>query len=212
MIARALAPPAAVRTSATSLSSPTIRWPSVDVQSCGPRDSATVPTGDELKFRWQAVKTEGRDGYYGGPFYPSKDFVAAGQRANERIWILDKFFYDPRGRAVLSQILPATQVGNVRIISLTRPSPAELNGYRQLRATQRAFAPGLVEWQALNSREAYPYVHDRFAIIDGELWHFGSTVGGAHETFHAYTRGFDAAATGMDQFFLALWKDVGGNP
>lgn len=34
-------------------------------------------------------------------------------------------------------------------------------------------------------------IHDRYAILDDELFHFGSTVGGYEEHFTAYTRGWD---------------------
>lgn len=37
------------------------------------------------------------------------------------------------------------------------------------------------------------YIHDRFAILDNELFHFGGTVGGkAEEGFTAYSCGWDA--------------------
>ena len=37
----------------------------------------------------------------------------------------------------------------------------------------------------------YPFVHDRFAIVDDELWHFGATVGGFHHGVNAATRGWN---------------------
>ena len=46
--------------------------------------------------------------------------------------------------------------------------------------------------------------HDRFAVIDHELWHFGSTVGGAHPTFGAVTRGWDGMK--FREVFEKIWK------
>ena len=34
-------------------------------------------------------------------------------------------------------------------------------------------------------------IHDRYAILDDELFHFGSTVGGLKEHFTTYSRGWD---------------------
>jgi hypothetical protein len=45
--------------------------------------------------------------------------------------------------------------------------------------------------------------HDRFAVIDYELWHFGSTVGGAHPKFGAVTRGWDGEE--FRKVFNTIW-------
>lgn len=52
----------------------------------------------------------------------------------------------------------------------------------------------------------YPYVHDRFAVVDDELWHFGATVGGLHHGVNAATRGWSATAVGAVQFFGQVWS------
>jgi len=53
-------------------------------------------------------------------------------------------------------------------------------------------------------------VHDRFAIIDDELWHFGATVGGFHASVNAASRGWNAHATGAVDFFELVWKKCKG--
>ena len=35
----------------------------------------------------------------------------------------------------------------------------------------------------------FDHIHDRFAIIDDELWHFGATVGGFHSQVSAAQEG-----------------------
>lgn len=52
----------------------------------------------------------------------------------------------------------------------------------------------------------FNYIHDRFAIIDSELWHFGATVGGFHSQVSAVTRGWDAAKHGAIEFFDLAWQ------
>jgi len=51
------------------------------------------------------------------------------------------------------------------------------------------------------------YLHDRFAIIDDELWHFGATVGGFHSSVNAVSRGWRASEHGAIEFFEFLWKE-----
>jgi len=52
----------------------------------------------------------------------------------------------------------------------------------------------------------FPYVHDRFAIIDDELWHFGATVGGLHNLVNAASRGWDVDEHGAVSFFERAWS------
>lgn len=48
-------------------------------------------------------------------------------------------------------------------------------------------------------------IHDRFAVIDDELWHFGATVGGFHTSVNAASRGWPAGAVGAIKFFELAW-------
>lgn len=48
-------------------------------------------------------------------------------------------------------------------------------------------------------------IHDRFAVIDDELWHFGATVGGFHASVNAASRGWPAGAVGAIEFFELAW-------
>ena len=60
---------------------------------------------------------------------------------------------------------------------------------RQRSITVRGVVPGAYQIE-LDAAPygGFPYVHDRFAIIDSELLHFGSTVGGLHPDVSAATR------------------------
>lgn len=51
-----------------------------------------------------------------------------------------------------------------------------------------------------------PFVHDRFAVVDDELWHFGATVGGLHHKVNAATRGWDAVSAQAERFFNEVWR------
>jgi hypothetical protein len=52
----------------------------------------------------------------------------------------------------------------------------------------------------------FPFLHDRFAAIDNELWHFGSTVGGLHNSLTAYSRGWDAKDHNFIDLFNLAWE------
>ena len=52
----------------------------------------------------------------------------------------------------------------------------------------------------------FDYIHDRFAIIDDELWHFGGTAGGFHSSVSAASRGWRATDHGAIDFFEMAWN------
>ena len=52
----------------------------------------------------------------------------------------------------------------------------------------------------------FDYIHDRFAIIDDELWHFGGTTGGFHASVTAASRGWSATEHGAIKFFEMAWN------
>ncbi len=49
-------------------------------------------------------------------------------------------------------------------------------------------------------------VHDRFAIFDDELWHFGGTVGGIMKAVNAYSRGWNSEDHRAKDFFDDIWR------
>lgn len=53
-----------------------------------------------------------------------------------------------------------------------------------------------------------PEVHDRFAIVDNELWHFGANVGGTHKSVNCFSRGWPAREYGAADFFQDYWKEA----
>jgi hypothetical protein len=53
--------------------------------------------------------------------------------------------------------------------------------------------------------QKFDFIHDRFAIIDDELWHFGATVGGFHAKVSAASRGWRASDHGAIEFFKMAW-------
>ena len=48
---------------------------------------------------------------------------------------------------------------------------------------------------------AYHRVHDRFAIMDQEIWHFGAAVGGMHGSLSAFSRGWKDEENTLRDYF-----------
>lgn len=47
-------------------------------------------------------------------------------------------------------------------------------------------------------------VHDRFALVDDRIWHFGAAIGGMHDKLHAYTGPWND----VDSAFKTLTDDL----
>jgi hypothetical protein len=63
---------------------------------------------------------------------------------------------------------------------------------------------GSVSWRSLKD-----YAHDRLAVIDGQFWHFGGTVGGFQTGITGASYGWDAQKTRAEDLFMQLWKSAG---
>lgn len=50
-----------------------------------------------------------------------------------------------------------------------------------------------------------PFPHDRFAVTDGEFWHFGGSNLGLEMTLTAVSRGWKALTLGVRPFIEAAW-------
>lgn len=55
---------------------------------------------------------------------------------------------------------------------------------------------------------AAPFPHDRFAVTDGEFWHFGGSAGGYERCLTAVSRGWKAKEVGVAAFVEAVWAEM----
>ena len=77
--------------------------------------------------------------------------------------------------------------------------------YASVRRTVKIFYLG-----GMKSNEA-PFPHDRFAVTDGEFWHFGGTAGGIEQCLTAVSRGWRAKDIGVEAFMDAVWSALSDN-
>lgn len=66
----------------------------------------------------------------------------------------------------------------------------------------------IIECRMGMESRATPFPHDRFAITDGEFWHFGGTVGGLEPCLTAVSRGWKVSDVGAEIFFNGVWDHL----
>jgi hypothetical protein len=200
------------------LPSKAILWAAQD--GCGNLESGDFdrfPNIEAIKYRYGSKHPS-----------PLNVFGEAISVAQERIWIIDHYFLEPdsekgqrthRVNKIIDWIfcdsMKATdiriltdelevnpnQMDSSTVVSEFKKCADALNDCRKNTGVDKCN----IEVR-FNLDRIYPYVHDRFAIIDDELWHFGATVGGFHAQVSAATRGWRASDCKADEFFESAWS------
>ncbi|EJM18911.1 hypothetical protein PMI21_01882 [Pseudomonas sp. GM18] len=149
------------------------------------------------------------------------EFSNAILAAQSRVWIIDKRILSDDGKKpkhnqrlekVSNWFRDTDQLKSVRILTGAPPDQNEaLDVFSDLskEVTDRRgplYPP--LDAQIKFTINKFPYIHDRFAIIDDELWHFGATVGGFHRHVNAASRGWDVNAHKAIDFFEMAWKGL----
>jgi hypothetical protein len=161
---------------------------------------------------------------------PMKAFGKAASMALDRVWIVDEYFFMP-GKHKYFSVKETIDARIVRILDWL-PSTLQANDVRILTKKHAEVGSGVLDLLAARAREINntrtrgtiqcsiqirdhlrkdaDYIHDRFAIVDNELWHFGGTVGGFQASVSAASRGWNATELGASDFFEMAW-DLGAN-
>lgn len=131
--------------------------------------------------------------------------------AEVHVLVLDHHF-DKQGADILGGALILSQVRDVRVLtgwrSLDDSDREELVNVltESCNEERRDGRQVEVRWRATLSRAGFPFLHDRFAITDGALWHFGATVGGGHSGLTAVSGPWPATETRAVLFFEECWR------
>jgi hypothetical protein len=173
-------------------------------------DSTKFPKLEAIKVRKAAFPAE-----------PLAAFVAEVKRAQDRILVLDENLFKKEGEItsqvrvgqVLDWFPDSFAASDVRLLTASF-GDTNLEGViieqfaeraRQINSMS-AYSSGFTIKVRFTLKTKFPYVHDRFAIIDDELWHFGATVGGLHSQVNAATRGWSADEHHAKDFFDLAWN------
>ena len=183
---------------------PQLLWPSIEyrtrIENC---DAPRFPAMEQIHER--------RNMHHGGIVLKMVAFETAIKSALTRVLVLDPHF-DGAGVNVLGPALSRSQASDVRL--LTSRSDIDDHDRERWRKTlvhylnlNRSRSGGVeVRWSTKLDRRSFPFLHDRFAIVDDGPWHFGSTVGGGHPGLTAASGPWSASDTRAVEFFEECWS------
>jgi hypothetical protein len=178
-----------------------------DLHFLGPDGALSrFPNRDELQ----------RLGSLPNPAYLST-FIEHAWRATTRIWVLDQHFIE-HGYQGLLRALAGAVVRDVRIVS--ERIQDKHSRLEKMRATSDAawsrgrprgamrMAPTRVQWLDRLTRRppVFPFAHDRFVIVDDNLWHFGYASCGSGNCLSAASGPWPEINTNAVDFFERLWE------
>lgn len=150
---------------------------------------------------------------------PLQKFGKAVSDAQDRVWIVDEYLLIPdsgkptkRIEQILTWLPLWFAASDIRLLTKQHQevSDDDLKKFQQ-RAQEinnqavRREKECRIELRMHLTKDC-DFIHDRFAIIDDELWHFGGTVGGFHSRVSAASRGWRAADHGAISFFEEIWN------
>lgn len=163
---------------------------------------------------------EARSRKYSGNPAPLQKFGNAVADAQERVWIVDDYLLIPdsgspaeRIEQILTWLPLWLAASDIRfltrrtlgvdesVLKKFQQRAQEINNYPARRGKLCS-----IEIKRHLSDRNCDFIHDRFAIVDDELWHFGATVGGFHAKVSAASRGWRAADHGAIAFFEEIWN------
>ncbi len=180
-----------------------------------------MPNGDRDRFPNMAAIVARKSAIQPNPL---ATFGEAVSQAQGRIWVIDPYFLDAGEGSRQDRIssilrwMPETMPANdIKFLTKSQNSNGnkEIDNdlakeFREHAALINMFRPKGASKCVIEVRFTlktnFDYMHDRFAIIDDELWHFGATVGGFHSLVSAATRGWRVSDHGAEEFFNLAWN------
>ncbi|WP_201591401.1 hypothetical protein [Psychrobacter fozii] len=141
-------------------------------------------------------------------------FTQSLRHASERVWILDTYMNKNLSNngvfeSLLKSIIINSSTLDVRFYLKSKVNESEIKGLidfsndeiREQRGSN--VATNIV----CGFYDDLSYLHDRFAIIDNILWHFGSDVGASLPSLHATSYGWNVDKLNIINFFEELWAE-----
>ena len=184
-------------------SDPRLLWPSVEFGSSPTGcDLSHFPDMERVRYRHQ-LSTNGMD-------LALSAFDAAVSQSQHSVLVLDPHF-DKAGVNALAPALASSHASDIRL--LTGRGDVSEDERELLKETLMQYLnmdrpphrSAEVRWSTELDRRRFPFLHDRFAIVDAALWHFGSTVGGGHSGLTAASGPWAAVSARAIEFFDECW-------
>ena len=135
-------------------------------------------------------------------------FTSAVENSVSCILVLDPHF-DKVGVDALAPAMESSSAKDIWL--LTGGSKRESEEWRQTLEEYRNWDRAgshrtQVRWSTRLDKNSFPFLHDRFAVVDGGLWHFGSTAGGGHRGLTAASGPWPEDDTRGKLFFEECWR------
>ena len=126
-------------------------------------------------------------------------------RCSSRFLILDLHFDAEAVRVLKNKVGQAFGLTELRLITSEPKARSEFEAVRASLLDVNRLANGECYRITIVDRRSADF-HDRFAVTDNELWHFGGTVGCLEARMTAVSRGWPAVDTEFIELFEILWK------
>jgi hypothetical protein len=119
--------------------------------------------------------------------------------------------FSKRGMIALRETLiqGTSMIRDLRVITAEKDGIEVFQDMKKALYSDGRFSAAIKVGVALMVRNSPPLIHDRFAVTDGELWHFGGTVSGEHK-LTAASRGWRAEDHRFVNAFNEAWGIVEG--
>ena len=185
---------------------PKIMWPSINYENRS-NDLEYFPNFDLQNY----CNKNGGSGIF------SNQFQDAMLNAQNHIFIIDSYILKPSSEHSdflihFKTCIELTEAKLVRIISSKPKNYVEqFNKYNSIEQEKRRVNGQKRDFEIsckYIKKSTFRMPHDRFAIVDDELWHWGANVGGTHHEVNAFSRGWSAARTNAHEFFNTLWANA----
>lgn len=176
---------------------PALLWPSTDGRS--PKDATQFPLEWEIRRRRDLCGTSSMT---------LPVFARAVATAHHRLFIMDRHF-DETGVKSLQHAFEGSQASDVRLLTGSMYNLDKMRKVLEICINSRRHGQQVnVRWKAVLRRDCYPFLHDRFAVVDDALWHFGATVGGGHPGLNAASGPWPAEKARAVEFFQECWRAI----
>ena len=197
-----------VSTIKRGVGTPLLRFPSCSERGGGnivPKDTEYVPEISSIAERYKHWKSSDL------PILYSEKFRTA-LKGIQQLLIFDIYFDEAELKFLRDMLVPFPH-NLSRVFVLTghdfentaRPIFDEI---RKARIDSRG--PRNIDFRILCALRSghKPYPHDRFAVLDGAVWHFGATVGGIHSNLNAFSYGWADEKVRFSAFFKKAWDHL----
>lgn len=174
---------------------PELMWASI------PEDYSTRESDTEIAPKYPLIKM--RSKYYCSGQLGLKAFWEK-IASSRRLWILDTHFGNENLIFLRDQLELAPALSDFHLITAEREVRETFKSIKSILEEKHRLTPGATFGVTEIDRHNFPYLHDRFAVTDDELWHFGGTVGCLQAAMTAVSRGWDA----RERQFISLYEEI----